>query len=89
MKIIRSPRSSKKFRALFDDGTHTDFGAVGYEDFTQHKDAKRREMYRQRHKNDNLQDYKSAGALSWYILWGSSTSLQTNLAAYKKRFNLS
>jgi len=28
------------------------------------------------------------GYLSWYLLWGDSTSLQQNIKDYKKKFNL-
>lgn len=87
-QIIKSPRSSKKWRAIFSDGTHTDFGASGYEDYTIHHDKKRRSRYRQRHIKDNIRDYKSAGALSWHILWGESINLKTCIKLYKKRFNI-
>jgi len=33
-----------------------------------HYDKKRRELYRQRHKNDNLTSL-SPGFFSWYFLW--------------------
>ena len=29
IKIVKSPKSEKKLRAYFSDGTHTDFGAKG------------------------------------------------------------
>ena len=45
MKIVKSPILTKKYRAIFDDGTHTDFGATGYEDFTTHKDETRKKLY--------------------------------------------
>ncbi len=87
MRVEQSPLKTKKWRATFKDGTHTDFGDPKYEDYTQHKDEKRRELYRNRHKaNENWNDPKSAGALSRFLLWGDSTSLATNLADYKKRF---
>ena len=85
MKLEASPRKEKKWRATFEDGTHTDFGDASAEDFTQHGDKVRRDRYRQRHKKDlNTGDPKRAGFLSYYILWGSSTSIAKNLAAYKK-----
>jgi len=30
----------------------------------------------------------SPGYLSYYLLWGDSTDLQTNVRAYRKRFGL-
>jgi len=51
MKIIvkKSPKSTKKFRAIFDDGNYVDFGARGYSDFTIHKDPMRMRRYVGRH----------------------------------------
>lgn len=89
MKLIKSPNPKKKWRALFDDGTHTDFGAAGYEDYTQHHDKARRDNYRRRHAGDLMtKDPKRAGFLSMFILWGESTSLEENLRRYKSKFNL-
>ena len=88
VNIIKSPRTSKKWRAIFSDGTHTDFGATGYEDYTIHHDKTRRLRYRQRHIKDKILDYKSPGCLSWYILWGESVNMKACIKLYKKRFNI-
>ena len=69
------------------------FGAVGYIDYTMtdgdSEDKKRREMYRSRHKVDLAdRDVTSAGHLSYFILWGESTSREENIRNYKKRFHL-
>lgn len=88
LRIVKSPFLGKKKRAIFSDGSHTDFGAKGYEDFLIHKDVSRRTAYRQRHQYDHLDDPKSAGALSWWILWGDTTSLEKNIAAYKRHFGV-
>jgi hypothetical protein len=59
------------------------------DDYTKTHDKDQRMRYLTRHrKNENWRDPKSAGALSRFILWGDSTSIETNLAAYKRRFNL-
>jgi hypothetical protein len=39
-----------------------------YEDYN-HFDPKRRKAYRARHKNDKLDDPRSAGYFSWHYLW--------------------
>jgi len=51
MKIVvkKSPKSNKKFRAIFDDSNYVDFGAKGYSDFTIHKDPMRMRRYVGRH----------------------------------------
>ena len=87
MKVVRSPNREKKWRAVFSDGSHTDFGDPKYEDYTQHEDEERRRLYQQRHKKDlETEDPRRAGFLSYYLLWGNSTSLQENLKAYNRRF---
>ena len=89
LKITKSPNPEKKLRAIFDDGKHTDFGASGMQDYTLTGDKERRRLYRQRHAKDlETNDPTRAGFLSYYILWGDSTSRVTNTAAYKKRFNM-
>jgi hypothetical protein len=70
----------------FKDGTHTDFGATGMDDYTLKHDKAQRDRYRQRHKKDlETHDPKRAGYLSYYILWGDSTSIHQNVTAYQAR----
>ena len=89
MRLVPSPIDGKKLRAVFDDGTHTDFGASGMDDFTKTGDKERRVLYLIRHKkNENWNNPKSAGALSRWILWGDHTSIAENLAAFKRKFGL-
>jgi hypothetical protein len=86
---VKSPLESKKWRAEFDDGTHTDFGSAGMDDYTITHDKDQRLRYLIRHKkNEDWNNPKSAGALSRWILWGDSTSIEANLTAYKRRFHL-
>ena len=51
MKIIlnKSPIVEKKYRVTFPDGSHVDFGAKGYSDYTIHKDPIRMRRYITRH----------------------------------------
>jgi hypothetical protein len=93
MTLVKSPNKDKKWRAIFrdDDGEehHTDFGAAGMTDYTLSGDKLRRANYLSRHRSrENWSNPQSAGALSRWLLWGDSTSLQTNLAAFKRRFSL-
>lgn len=86
-KLSRSPIKGKKYRAHFSDGTHTDFGASGYSDFTKHKDPSRMKRYLSRHKKrENWGNLKSAGALSRYILW-NKPSMSASVADYKRRLS--
>jgi len=86
-----SHRADKKYDALFAVGSRqrvVSFGAAGYSDYTQHRNKRRRASYRARHAHDRLQDATSAGALSWHLLWGESTSLRANLQRYRARFGV-
>lgn len=91
MYLIPSPLKTKKWRAMFSDKKHTDFGAkvngVPMDDYTITKDKDQRDRYLKRHRaNESWNDPRSAGALSRYILWGDSTSIQANISDYKRRF---
>lgn len=88
VKIVKSPKPEKKYRAHFSDGTHTDFGAKGMSDFTKHKDSERKKRYMTRHsKRENWNSPKTPGSLSRWILWNKDT-LKKSIADYKKRFKL-
>lgn len=89
MKLTRANDGKHKWIAEFKDGTHTRFGAVGYDDYTTGHDTDQRDRYIARHQaRENWNNPKSAGALSRWILWGESTSLLANQRAYERRFNL-
>lgn len=88
MDLKPSTRKDKKFMAIFEDGTKTHFGAKGMSDFTIHGDEERKQRYLDRHrKNENWNDFKSAGSLSRWLLWNKPT-LRASLADYKRRFGL-
>ena len=92
MVVKRSTKPDKKYMAIFTypDGKKktTHFGAAGMTDYLLSKDTERRSRYRTRHKKDlKTGDPTRAGYLSYYLLWGESTSLRKNISDYKKRFN--
>lgn len=65
----------------------TKFGHRDYEDFTIHKDTKRKESYIERHKKDlDTNDPTKAGYLSMFVLW-NKPSFTASLADYKRRLN--
>ena len=92
LSITESVKPDKKLTAVFDnDGRKktTHFGAKGMDDYTITKDKEQRDRYRTRHAKDlKSNDPTKAGYLSYYILWGDSTSRAKNISEYKKRFNL-
>jgi len=101
MKVVFSTATAKgkKMKATFfekgKDGKMKkkktiQFGSAGMSDYTINKDKERRKRYLDRHrKRENWNNPMSAGALSKFILWGDSTSKQSNIRAFKRRFNLS
>lgn len=94
MIVKKSTKAGKKYMAIFtrDNGRNktTHFGSAGMDDYTIKKDKQQRKRYRDRHQKDlSTGDYMRAGFLSYYLLWGESTSMRENLKSYKKRFNLS
>jgi hypothetical protein len=96
LAIVKSKAPGKKYTATFRDRLgkkHTiHFGAAGMDDYTKTHDKEQRDRYRTRHAKDletaAAKSGVSAGALSYYILWGDSTDLHKNIAAYVKKFDL-
>jgi hypothetical protein len=59
------------------------------DDYTLTHDKDQRERYRKRHEKDlQTRDPTKPGFLSYYILWGNSTSRQQNIQAFKRKFHL-
>ena len=75
VKITRSPLKTKKFRVqVTEDGktVAVDFGAKGYQDYTQHKDPERRMRYLARHsaREDWTKEGRhTPGFWSRWLLW--------------------
>jgi len=96
MKLVSvkpATNGKNKYTATFmkDNGRlkTTNFGAKGMDDYTLKGDKGQRADYRDRHRKDlATKDPTRAGHLSYYILWGDSTSLRENVRSYKERFNL-
>ena len=93
MSIKRATDGKHKYTAYFQNASGkkkiTHFGAFGMDDYTLKHDTNQRERYRARHSKDlRTKDVTKAGYLSYYILWGESTSLQRNVAAFKSRFRV-
>lgn len=93
--LIEPGIGNKRFKAVFKDKDHkivfvTQFGAKNGQTYIDHHDKTKRENYIKRHKALGEEWNKiNAGSLSRWILWGDSTNLISNIASYKKKFNLS
>ncbi len=97
LSITKSKSKAKKYDAVFQlDGEGkkktVGFGQAGADDYTIKKDKDQRSRYRKRHTKDLLTETNKkglgAGSLSYWLLWGNSTSLKQNIVDYKKRFKL-
>jgi hypothetical protein len=93
VSVKRATDGKHKFTASFENASGkkkvTHFGALGMDDYTLKHDVSQRQRYRARHHKDlETRDVTKAGYLSYYILWGESTSLQKNIASYKSRFRV-
>lgn len=90
MRIQASTRKDKKLMAIFANGKIVHFGSKGSKTYLDHGDKVKRSAYIARHKvNEDWSNVYSSGALSRYLLWGDSTSLEANHQAFMRRFNIS
>jgi hypothetical protein len=94
VSVTQSDKAGKKLKAVFEDAQTgrrrtTHFGAAGMDDYTRTHDKEQRDRYRTRHAKDlETGDPTRAGFLSYYILWGDSTSIAKNVASFKQKFRL-
>jgi hypothetical protein len=64
-----STRKDKKYMIRSPDGKYIHFGQIGFQDYTKHRDEKRKELFRKRnHKWKDSPKYSPAW-LSYYLLW--------------------
>ena len=91
VSIKKSPKTDKKFRAIFKKGEREikrDFGQRGASDYTKHGDMDRRNRYIKRHMKDTKTgDPTRAGFLSLYILWNKK-SFEASKKDYVRRLNI-
>lgn len=90
--VILSPahNHAKKWRVTFENGSHVEFGASGYEDYTIHHDPERQRRYIARHQsreNWTESGIKTAGFWSRWLLW-NLPSLDESLNDIEQRWNI-
>ena len=72
--ITKSKNKDKKYSAVIDGKKTIHFGAVGYEDYSVHKDPERKQRYIDRHKSrEDWSDHTTAGFFAKNILWNKPT----------------
>lgn len=92
LDIKKSTAKGKKWTAIFlidDKERVVHFGARGYLDYTLGATDKQRNSYLARHDKEKNQPANTPGALSYWVLWGESRSMNKNIQAFKKRYKLS
>lgn len=86
-----SDKPEKKYFIITSKGKRVYFGASGYEDYTMHKDPKRKELYIKRHskmgENWGKSGIDTAGFWSRWLLW-NKTTLETSYQDIKQRYLL-
>lgn len=91
--LTKSPRAQKKWRVTFpsDGGSHVDFGARGYSDFTIHKDPRRMRRYVERHARGGetwtKDGLRTPGFWARWLLW-SRPSIEEASRFMEKKFGL-
>ena len=63
------------------------FGAYSYDDYTITNNDERKELYKLRHINDNINDLSFAGCWSMHLLWNKK-SIEESIKNMEKRFKI-
>ena len=88
IKLIKSPKVEKKWRVIFENGKHVDFGQKGYSDFTIHKNPARMQLYVRRHSGMGetwgSKGIKTAGFWARWLLWSKPSILEAKKLIHKK-----
>lgn len=69
LTVYLSPNKNKKYAVIDPNNKIVSFGEMGYEDYTYHKDEKRREQFLKRNKKWSKAEPYTPAFLSYYLLW--------------------
>jgi len=89
MQLYLSDKPSKRFVVIFGDKKYY-FGSPVGSTYIDHGDKLKRENYRKRHYANKTEKYRidnlvhSPALFSYYILWGDSNNINTNLKKLNK-----
>ena len=86
----KSDKPNKKYYIITNDGKKVYFGQASTSDFTLHKNEQRKQLYINRHKNNEnwtKSGIDSAGFWSKHLLW-NLPSISASYQDIKKRFNI-
>jgi len=88
MTLVLKKGSTKKWAIIFPDGKKVSFGDPKYEDYTQHHDLKRQELYLNRHRaREDWTNIHTAGFWSRWLLW-NKPSLNASIKDIEHRFKV-
>jgi len=90
LSVKKSTSKGKKFIALFEKNGEkklVHFGASGYLDRTIGASEEQRRLYRIRHSSGENAPPDTPNALSFHILW-NTTSRTKNIELFKKKYNV-
>ena len=97
LKITKSDKKGKKYTATFENlnNNKTFIRHFGYNDpndpkndFTLHKDIKRRNRYINRAKSQLKDDPTKPAYLSMFILWGDEPDFKKSVKDYSRRLEI-
>lgn len=67
--IQESRTKTRKYAIITPDGKRVNFGMMGYQDYTKHRDKERRALFRKRNAKWASMPPYSPATLSYYLLW--------------------
>jgi len=88
IELKKSNRKNKKLQVKLPNNKIIHFGDSRYEDYTTHKDDKRKKLYEIRHsKNEDWNNTLTAGFWSKWILW-NKPNINDAIKDTEKKFNI-
>lgn len=96
LKIVKSDKKDKRFKALFKDGKEVNFGSKEGKTFIDNETENKRKAYIKRHSLNPLEKpflnkkiyADKPSNLAMGILWGKSKNINENIKTYKKKFDI-
>ena len=69
VQVYLSNKKDKKYLVFNPSGAKVHFGQMGFQDFTKHKDTKRRDLFKKRNAKWAKASKWSPAYLAYYLLW--------------------
>jgi hypothetical protein len=85
--LTKSNRKNKKYMVTTADGKVIHFGGAGYDDYTTHKDEKRKVRYLSRTASQPQDDITSAAFWALNLLWNKQT-INESIKDIEKKYGI-